>query len=285
MSTPFYFLLSLFLFLFFNFHAANPSPPPPPPPCPTAQLSCGGSTWTIKPPFFTNSTTTSDLQCQKLHLIQCVYQRLLVQFYGTGLLYIVRNISYFDRTIRVDELNLYPSTWNSNCSFLYSFKNPTPISNLSRLTSHVSAALSSFSCSMLENEDYQTIFGNFLGPLSCKDYTLFFSQNPDDQHQSSHLPAYCPHFRDHWFNWKLSFAGGRISVLSGGFSYGWDFPPDCFTCQVSADSSCTTSADHSHDPNPSCGCTKQCHAKGSLMSFIYLMRTLIEYLISFSIAF
>nr|CAD1834960.1 unnamed protein product [Ananas comosus var. bracteatus] len=101
--------------------------------------------------------------------------------------------------------------------------------------------------------------------MFCKNYTLFLSQNSQN-YQENDLPTYCLSLSSGglWFTWKLSFGGdyegsndGNISLLSGGFSHNWDLHPDCFGCNVTASSSCTTSGDPGELDSP-CKCIKKC---------------------------
>nr|CAD1834710.1 unnamed protein product [Ananas comosus var. bracteatus] len=235
--------------------------------CPPTQFSCGNYTWNVSSPFFTNSATNPG--CRKVHCIYCETDSPVVRFYNTGFLYVVRDYSPQNRTIVVHDLFLNSFYWDSDCVFLYNFKKPTPAINLTQLTLSTKKALTnSFSCDKIDSDYNQNIFGDSLGHVSCKNYTLFLPQNSQN-YQENDLPTYCLSLSSGglWFTWKLSFGGdyegsndGNISLLSGGFSHNWDLHPDCFGCNVTAGSSCTTRGDPGDLDSP-CKCIKKCRGR------------------------
>ncbi|OAY80158.1 putative receptor-like protein kinase [Ananas comosus] len=232
--------------------------------CPVTQLSCGGTTWNISFPFFTNSTTNP--RCPEVHYIYCQDESPVVQFYNTGFAYAVRDYSPQDKTIVVDDFNLN-SYWAPDCVFLYNFTHPVPAINLTQLTLSTKKALTSFTCDEIESDYNHNIFSDYLGHVSCKNYTLFLPQISGYRRESD-LPPHCFSRGGLWFNWKLSFGGdyggssdGGISLLSGGFSHNWVLHLDCFGCEVTASDSCTTSGDPGDLDSP-CQCIKHCRGDG-----------------------
>ncbi|OAY84978.1 putative receptor-like protein kinase [Ananas comosus] len=232
--------------------------------CPPSQFSCGNYTWNVSFPFFTTNSADNP-GCRKVHYIYCQNDSPVIQFYNTGLVYVVRDISFPSRTIVVHDFNLNSYSWESDCVFLYNFTHPIPAINLTQLTLSTKKTLTSFSCDEIESDYNQNIFGDSLGHVSCKNYTLFLPQNSQN-YQENDLPTYCLSLSSGglWFTWKFSFGGdyegsndGSISLLSGGFSHNWDLHPDCFGCNVTAGSSCTTSGDPGDLDSP-CQCIKQC---------------------------
>nr|CAD1834962.1 unnamed protein product [Ananas comosus var. bracteatus] len=276
------YLLLLLLLGCLHANSAHPSS------CPPSQFSCGNYIWNVSFPFFTNSAVNPG--CREVHYIYCQNEAPVVQFYNTGFVYAVRDISLPNRTIVVHDFNLNFYSWESDCVFLYNFTHPIPAINLTQLTLSTKKTLTSFSCDEIESDYNQNIFSDSLGRVSCKNYTLFLPQNSQN-YQENDLPTYCSSLGGLWFTWKLSFGGdyegrndGSISLLSGGFSHNWDLHPDCFGCEVTASDSCTTGGDPGDLDSP-CQCIKQCRGdvKGvivgllsllllALFFFIYLLR-------------
>ncbi|OAY73844.1 putative receptor-like protein kinase [Ananas comosus] len=254
------YLLLLLLHGCLHANSAHPSS------CPPTQFSCGNYTWNVSFPFFTTNSAVNP-GCREVHYIYCQNDSPVVQFYNTGFVYPVRDISPQNRTIVVHDYNLNSYSWESDCVFLYNFKKPIPAINLTQLTLSTKRTLTSFSCDKIDSDYNQNIFGDSLGHVSCKNYTLFLPQNSQHHHEND-LPTYCSSLGDLWFTWELSFGGdyegsndGSISLLSGGFSHSWDLHPDCFGCEVTASDNCTTSGDPGDLDSP-CQCTKQCQDDG-----------------------
>nr|CAD1834969.1 unnamed protein product [Ananas comosus var. bracteatus] len=227
-STTVYLLSILLLLLFCSIFSENSAHPSS---CPPTQFSCGNHTWNVSFPFFTNSTTNPG--CRNVHYIYCQNDSPVVQFYNTGFVYAVRDISLPSRTIVVHDFNLNSYSWESDCVFLYNFTHPIPAINLTQLTLSTKKTLTSFSCDKIESYNYnQTIFGDSLGRVSCKNYTLF-------------LP-------------KIHNTVVRMIFLL--IVRVWE-TSDCFGCNVTAGSSCTTSGNPG-DLDSRCQCTKQCRGDG-----------------------
>nr|CAD1834703.1 unnamed protein product [Ananas comosus var. bracteatus] len=263
-STTVYLLFILLLLLLFcSIFSGNSAHPLS---CPPTQFSCGNYTWNVSSPFFTTNSAVNP-GCREVHYIYCQNDSPVIQFYNTGFVYAVRNISLPSRTIAVHDFNLNSYSWESDCVFLYNFTHPIPAINLTQLTLSTKKTLTSFSCDEIESDYNQNIFGDSLGRVSCKNYTLFLPQNSQHRREND-LPTYCSGLGDLWFTWELSFGGeyegsnkGNISLLSGGFSHNWDLYPDCFGCNITAGSSCTTGGDPGDLDSP-CQCTKQCQDDG-----------------------
>lgn len=199
--------------------------------CSTYNFACGNFKLEIQYPFYSDA----NIGCRGLHLIRCMNLVPLVQFQGEKFLYPVWNISYPDKTLDIHDLKLSAYFRGSNCVFLYDFLAPIPNFNVSSVTERVSSSQGFFNCEPNGYDFSHDAFKEWYNLTSCKDYSLDYSYNVDDEVVDD-FPNYCATSTDIWFDWRLSFDDevGNISLISVGFSRKWTPFPDCFSCQIAA---------------------------------------------------
>ncbi|KAG0457976.1 hypothetical protein HPP92_023133 [Vanilla planifolia] len=223
--------------------------------CPRQKYTCGQTTLDIEFPFFVNN---SDTECSGIHFIQCLDLVPLVIFNRTGNLYPVTNISYPERTITIQDLNLSGYFRGSDCVFVYDFRNPVPNFAVNSFSLPLNSGEAFFNC----KRDYdfsRDIFLSSYGLSPCKSYSIHYSADFGPR-KFADLPSYCSSSRDLWFQWKLSFGGGKdgseTSLLASGFLPHWMRNHDCFSCEFVASGNCSGIGG-----DPSCRCGSSCPGK------------------------
>ncbi|XP_073117557.1 LEAF RUST 10 DISEASE-RESISTANCEUS RECEPTOR-LIKE PROTEIN KINASE-like 2.7 isoform X2 [Elaeis guineensis] len=153
--------------------------------CPSNNLTCGGASIEIWPPFHTNTTpidTDTTSECRGYHMISCNHSTPIVQFNGYGPSYIVKNIDYAHRSIIIQDQEFSKYVQISDCTFLYKFHPPIPLFETSFLPQSVSPSQSLFNCRPNDGYDICTdIFHELYDRNICRGYDLYFSNKSEDE--------------------------------------------------------------------------------------------------------
>ncbi|PKA65286.1 putative serine/threonine-protein kinase [Apostasia shenzhenica] len=248
------FLLPFFFCFFFILSpaiAANSSS------CFPENFVCGNRRLDIEFPFFTNASSNP---CQGFHLITCIDFVPVVRFYQDNYLFPVREISYHDSTIIIQDLRLSAYFRGSDCDFVYVFRNPVPKFNFTAVSLSQTSGESFFDCKRSYDFSHDAFLVNYSLSL-CRNYSLYYSIDKGDQSYGS-VPGSCKASQDLWFYWKLSYGIGKnhggTSLLAAGFSPLWEGGgASCFTCKITG-GDCRGGAN-----DPACSCRNSCHRKKS----------------------
>ncbi|KAJ6813271.1 LEAF RUST 10 DISEASE-RESISTANCE LOCUS RECEPTOR-LIKE PROTEIN KINASE-like 2.1 [Iris pallida] len=198
--------------------------------CPTIHPLCD-SDIDIYYPFYTNNSLPG---CNGTYLVHCDDSSTpTVQFqdYLRTVPYPVKNISYSDKTITIQQYpqftTLHPS--DSKCSFLYEFKHPIPHFDTPHLPIIDDLYRYIPSCEW-EGRDFPLLGTNYKYSV-CTDFSFYFWTELENGGLPRGVSPVCRRARRApLLEFKLSFSrpADGLSLLSAGFSHYLELHPDCF---------------------------------------------------------
>ncbi|XP_058079322.1 LEAF RUST 10 DISEASE-RESISTANCE LOCUS RECEPTOR-LIKE PROTEIN KINASE-like 1.1 [Magnolia sinica] len=222
MAAPFTSISFLLLPLFFLSHLPLHSPNQELSDQSCPHFDCGNLT-NIRFPF-TNST---NLECG--WPVQCNYHAPQFQFNNSGRSYIIKNISYEENTLVIQDERFNSQLPSDVCDFLVDFSISMPEFHL------ISPMITFFNC----DHDHYTPPRHFNMELYkytlCEGYDLYYTYSLQSLPPES-LPYNCTVVRFPVFGqWQINSSwsnGDLLSLLAVGFVLKWDVLTECKECII-----------------------------------------------------